>query len=367
MMGCMSKKPEDAAVTPSELGRQLSKLGASKGGLARAKGMTPQERSDRARMAVEARWRKAGKDVQTIPRATHEGPLMIGNLMIDCAVLDDGTRLVSENAFSKAIDVVRGGYQYRKRSREGEGDLPIFMTLAALKPFISDDLRVRVSSPVWYIPRTTGEPARGIDATVIPDVCNVWMEARTAQALSPRGIRTAELASVILRGLATVGIVALVDEATGYQDLRARDALAKILEAFVQKELRKWVKTFPPEFYKEMFRLRNLPYTGTVKSPRYIGHLTNDIVYGRLAPGVLEELKRLTPKNESGNPKHKLHQHLTEQIGHPKLLQHLASVTTLMRASDDWETFKGLLDRALPVYVPTPLFDGLENNYGEAG
>lgn len=37
----------------------------------------------------------------------------------------------------------------------------------------------------------------------------------------------------------------------GDQDLRARDALAKILEAFVAKEIRKWVKTFPVEFYKE--------------------------------------------------------------------------------------------------------------------
>jgi hypothetical protein len=313
---------------------------------------------------VEARWRKAGKEV-AVPRATHEGPLTIGPLTMDCAVLDDGMRLISENAFSKALNVVRGGYQFRKRLEEGEGDLPIFLSSAVLKPFIDDDLRVRVTKPVWYVPYSTGRLARGIEATLIPDVCNVWMEARAAGALNARAVKTAELASIIMRGLATVGIVALVDEATGYQDIRARDALAKILEAFVQKELREWVKTFPPDFYKEMFRLRCIPYTGTVKSPRYIGHLTNDVVYARLAPGVLDELKRVTPKNDNGNPKHKMHQHLTEDIGHPKLLQHLSAVTALMRASDTWDGFKALIDRALPVYGEAPLFDGLADNYGE--
>ena len=46
------------------------------------------------------------------------------------------------------------------------------------------------------------------------------------------------------RSLAKVGIVALVDEVTGYQDARAKDALAKFFEAFVAKELQPWVKTF---------------------------------------------------------------------------------------------------------------------------
>ena len=150
--------------------------------------------------------------------------------------------------------------------------------------------------------------------------------------------------------------------ATGYQDERARDALARILEAFIAKELRPWVRTFPAEFYKEMFRLRNIPYREDVKRPQYIGVLTNDLVYSRLAPGVLDELRRLTPRDEKGRLKTHLHRRLTDDIGNPKLLQHLSAVTALMKASDTWDGFKPMVDRALPKYKrykSLPLFDGL--------
>lgn len=157
-----------------------------------------------------------------------------------------------------------------------------------------------------------------------------------------------------------VAIIALVDEATGYQNERARDALVKILEQFIATELRKWVPTFQPEFYKELFRLRNLKYDGSVKRPQYIGHLTNDLVFSRLAPGVLDELRRLTPRDESGRLKNHLHRRLTGDVGHPKLLQHIASLVALMRACDTWDQFKKMVDRSLPKYHPLPLFDATD-------
>ena len=43
-----------------------------------------------------------------------------------------------------------------------------------------------------------------------------------------------------------------------------------------------------------MFRLRGMDYSSdTAQRPRHFGLLTNDIVYDRLAPGVLIELKRV--------------------------------------------------------------------------
>ena len=127
-------------------------------------------------------------------------------------------------------------------------------------------------------------------------------------------------------GLRGVGIDATSAEATGYQEVRDREALARILEAFIDKELRPWVRTFPPDFYRELFRLRGLPYpTSTVKRPQYFGHYTNDIVYRRLAPGVLAELKRVQVRDDEGRPKHKLFQRLTANTGYPKLREHLGS------------------------------------------
>jgi hypothetical protein len=98
-------------------------------------------------------------------------------------------------------------------------------------------------------------------------------------------------------------------------------------EAFIARELQPWVQTFPADYYEELFRLRGLDYsTASVRRPQYFGVLANDIVYKRLAPGVLDELKRVTPKTETGRLKHKLFQRLTMNLGYPKLREHLGAV-----------------------------------------
>ena len=173
--------------------------------------------------------------------------------------------------------------------------------------------------------------------------------ARDARKLAKIQIPVADRADVLMRGLAHTGIIALVDEATGYQRDRAKDALAKILEAFIDKELQPWIQTFPADYYEEMFRLRGLVYpTASVKRPQYFGVLTNDVVYRRIAPGVLDELKRVTPRNDSGRPKHKYFQRLTTNVGYPKLREHLGAVVAIMKLSDNWIDFREKLDRLYP-------------------
>ncbi len=143
--------------------------------------------------------------------------------------------------------------------------------------------------------------------------------------------------------------------ATGYQDVRVRNALNEILEQFISEELRKWAKTFPDEFYRQMFRLRDWEWKphSVRKRPGVIGKYTNDLVYERLAPGVLDELRNKNPKLPSGTRNHKHFQWLPEDIGYPALREHHASVITLMKASSDWKQFKRLIDRALPRFGDT--------------
>lgn len=116
-----------------------------------------------------------------------------------------------------------------------------------------------------------------------------------------------------------------------------------------------WVRTFPDDYYEQLFRLRGLQFPrDTVKRPQYFGHITNDIVYKRLAPGVLQELKKTTPRvAETGRHKHQLHRRLTPDIGHPKLREYMASVVTAMKLSHDYEDFKEKLDRIHPRYGET--------------
>jgi hypothetical protein len=329
---------------------------ASKGGVARAQSLTKEQRSAIARKAVAARWEKAGKSPAEIAQAEYgspDSPLRIGDLEIPCYVLADGRRVLHQRGMVSALGMSRGS-----SSTSGGDRLAKFVQGDRLQPYVSSVLDP-VTKPIKFY-TTRGQLAYGYEATVLADICEAVLKAREEGKLQSQQLHIAQQCEILVRGFARVGIIALVDEATGYQDARARDALAKILEAFVAKELRKWVRTFPADFYKEMFRLRGLPYTGKVQLPSYIGHLTNDLVYSRLAPGVLEELKRKSPKDESGRRKNKLFMWLTEDVGHPKLLQHLEAVKALMKVSTSWEQFKEMLDRAYPKQTPLPLFDGLE-------
>jgi hypothetical protein len=209
---------------------------------------------------------------------------------------------------------------------------------------------------------SNGSIANGIKAEMIPKVCEIWLDAERAGVLGSHQKTVARKADTLLRGLARVGIVALVDEATGYQDIRAKNALTKILEAFVSRDLRPWVQTFPLEYYKQIYRLWDWDFPDDpaqqTKRPMFIGKLTNNIVYDRIAPGVRVELQRLTERDSRGRLKSKLHQRLTDDVGHPKLREHLAAVIAIQKISRTRADFLANLDQALPAYgktLPLPL------------
>lgn len=94
-----------------------------------------------------------------------------------------------------------------------------------------------------------------------------------------------------------------------------------------------------------------------VKRPQYFDHLTNDIIYRRLTPGVLDEIKRIEPKLPSGRRKGAIHQRLDPDKGHPRLREHIASVTTIMALSDGYPDFVGKLNRRHPAYNENTSFD----------
>lgn len=335
----------------------------AKGGLARADSLTQEERKAIARNAAKSRWDG------TLPIATHEGDFPIGESLLSCANLPDGKRVITQATFLRALG--------RSRSpKAGTGvlstvdELPFFLQANAIKPFIDDELYAS-TRPIFYRNKH-GKKGVGYDATLLPKVAEVYLKFRdhclvTNGEIPKMHEHIIKASDTLIRGLARVGIIALVDEATGYQKDRAKNELAKILEAFVAKELQPWVKTFPSEFYENMFRLREIPYpTDGIKRPQYFGHLTNDIIYRRLAPGVWKELKDQAEKDEKGRLKNKLHQKLTVELGHPKLKELVVSVTTVMKLSDGWKDFKNKLDRVHPAYNETMLlpFD-LEGDSGK--
>jgi hypothetical protein len=331
---------------------------AAVGGRARAKKLTPEQRKEAARTAAEGRWEKDGR---RLPRATHEGELSLGGVILRCAVLEDGRRVITQSDVMRALGRAR---QAKGRAHyDSDVNLPAFLTAKNLKPFISKELEV-TSSQIKFRP-LKGGMAFGYPAELLPKVCDVFLEAEErGDVLLPSQTHIATRAKILMRALAHVGIVALVDEATNYQEIRDRLALQEILDKFLRKELAAWAKRFPDEFYQEIFRLRRWPWKGmAVNRPQAVGKFTKDLVYMRLAPNILSQLEARNPTGEGGQRKSKHHQWLTEDVGHPALARHLYAVIALMRTCDTWDQFKTLLNRAFPKYSQNLLlpFMGGEN------
>ena len=228
-----------------------------------------------------------------------------------------------------------------------DGMIP-FLAANNIKPFISKELEESTKSIRF---RTlNGAAAFGYRANILPLVCEVYLDAKEAKALHPSQSRLATAAGLIIRGLARVGIVALIDEATGYQDVRDRIALAKILEKYLMTEgHRKWERMFQIDYYRELFRLRGWKFDpDSTARPGVIGKITDNIIYDRLQPGILKKLRDLNPKTETGSRKRRHHQYFTGDIGVPELREHLSNVTVLMKVSSKWEQFIDMLDKAKP-------------------
>jgi len=307
------------------------------GGKARAESLTAEQRTAMAKKAADAKW--------SLPKAIFGNPdkkLKLGDRELECYVLEGGKRVLSGRGMQEVLGL----------GQSHGGLLKDFLGQETIKPFIDNELAMEFANPVRFIrPGRGGKLALAYEATILPRLCDAVLEARKRNPnLGKRQKEVADQCEIITRVLAKVGIIALVDEVTGYQEIRDREALQRILDLYVKDEWSKWTRRFGNEFYKNLFRLKNIPFPpheGT-KKPSYVGHWTNDVVYSRLAPGILKKLREVNPRTPSGNRARKFFQHLTDDIGIPELQQHLSNVTFLMKSCLTWDEFKQRLDIASP-------------------
>jgi len=324
------------------------------GGLARAEKLTPEQRSESARIAAKKHWDPS------IPIASNQGILCIGDKQIDCVVTEGGDRILSMTTVFEAFGRKCRGYKRINR----EVIMPPFIDALNLTEFVSSDLR-QLCAPMEFR-NLKGKLSKGYKAEILPQICLTYLKAEIAGKLNPTQRKMAEICHIIISALSTVGIIALVDEATGFQQDRNKDALGRILNAFIAKELQPWTSTVPLDYYQELFRIRGIEHFDcNVKRPWHFGHITNNILYSRLAPGVLEELKRICPRNEKGQLKHRYFQQLTANTGYLKFTQHLASVVSIMKLSDDYNDFMQKLDKIHPKRTMDEIQDEPEEDNGK--
>lgn len=333
--------------------------GKAKGGYARADALSPEERSEIASTAAKARWdERRARENQSLPHVLEgfSSTLDLAGAKIPCAVIEGPTgiqRVLSENGITLALLGSRSGASKRlKKALEERGaPLPLFLAPRQLHQFINKELEDGPLKPIDYMDGT--KIVRGYDAAILPAVCNIWLEARENGALQVQQLPKAQKAELLARALAETGIVALVDEATGYEKIRPQNALQEYLKHIIREQLAAWVKKFPDEFFENIYKLRGWPWTG-MKKNRYsvVGKYIRDLVYERLGPGVLAELERKSPKDLSRQRPNKLHQWFTEDVGDPMLAQHLHTLVMFQRLAIKngygWHRFVQMVDQVLP-------------------
>lgn len=188
----------------------------------------------------------------------------------------------------------------------------------------------------------------GYPAVVLQQIVRAIAKAHLRGKLPPQFEEIGANAERLDDALAKVGITALVDEITGFQSVRSRETLQRILDKYLLKDYAKWAKQFDDDFYIEMFRLKSWPLDlKTMKRPGVVGKYTNDIVYQRIAPGLFEQLQLRNPK-VNGRRKVKNFQYMSDDIGLPALQRHIEILVALMRAVPNWNAFMRLVNRSLP-------------------
>jgi len=286
---------------------------------------------------------KGGK-ARWMPKATHQGILKIMGKDLPCVVLEDGRRIIAQTSVFKAF----GRPQRGLRSEDARKlSLPSFLDAKNLRPLITDEIQSQITL-VKYM-GTNGAEATGYSAETIPTVCEIYLSARKENILTSSQEQIADLSEIMIKSLSRVGIIGLIDEATGYQQIRPRDALEAYLNKILTKELASWCKKFPDEYYANIYKLKGWPEFSTSKN-KYscVGHYTNDIIYSRLGKDVLDELKTRTPDTS----KTKMHQWLSVDTGHPLLSNHMVAILALQKFAISegwgWNKFVTMVNQTFP-------------------
>lgn len=271
------------------------------------------------------------------------GDLSIGSYSVRCYVLPDESCVISAEHFFMFFGI--------NSTTVGPKRLASLIDSPFLRSKKMGDIRKRLLAPL-KIADERGAFTFCYEGELVIDFCQAILDLRRLpEALPNWAIEYAKQAEIVITSVAKVGIVALIQEATGFQARRHRTALQELLDVYFVKEgYGKWTKRFPDWFYEEIFRLNGWEWKSIsdTKRPPLIGKITKDIVYSRLESGVINELERRNPLLADGSRKIRHHQLLSDETGHPALDRHFYALRGLFRSHKTWKGFMHALRLAHP-------------------
>lgn len=276
----------------------------------------------------------------------YKGEILIDDICIPCAVLSNEKRVLFQRDF---LGILTGNKK---------GGLDRYLSASNLQDFLSDRLRNKKSNQIFLSFKYGRHTAYGLNSEDVIEILEMYLKARDAGKLLKNQEHLAIKAEKIMRIFAKVGLVALIDEATGYQEYRKKDALRLLVESYIREDARKWTKEFSDDFFKgldKIYRLNTEPRT----RPKFYGKFINKYIYDPIEKGViLKELKIL-----KGIDKNKrLHQFLTDDKGLKVLNNRITRVTTLLDISSTLEDFNRFYEKSEYKQEHFEFIDELQKN-----
>jgi hypothetical protein len=325
----------------------------SRGGIERARRLSTEQRREIALRAAEARWARIN-DRDRLPEANTDGVLSIGDVDLDVYVLDDRRRVISKKAIARALHLKSAGGNAFLRTMSRKG----------VRSVLPDELIQKIENPIAFKP-LKGELGDGYEAELLIEVCDALMQARNESKLASSQRFLAIQAEIIVRSAAKVGIIALIDEATGYVD-KTKDEYRKLFEKFISKEFQQWEKEYPTKFFDMIYRLYNLKRQkpDSTRHPQFFAHFIRRYIYYPLANSqgaILEKLEEQNPVvYAGGGRRYKLFQYLSDKVGMPAFRQHLWQVVGIGESATDRVQFERGFYRAFPEAFPKKHVDQLD-------
>lgn len=298
------------------------------------------------------------------PKALCTGEDTFNGIKIIASILDneERTHIFSERSLANVFGF-KGGGAYWKRKKTDSAVLPEYLSSPLLKDFISSDLKEKLDSAVSYI-ATNGKYSQGIEATVLPLICDVYYKASIKHKDNEGLKKAGETAYKIILAFSQYGVLKYVEQITGYRYTDEDIIIAKQLKEWgVSPTIVDWGKEFQTEFYRHIYRLKGWDFNPkTVKKPQVIGTYTNKYIYSYLPADVFSWIKENTPKSKAGNKTARYFQSLDDKKGKEIFRNQLVSVTTLLKISKSWADFE---NKMMELFGQTAI-DFPEPNFYEA-
>lgn len=236
-------------------------------------------------------------------------------------VLDNGKRVMAQREVVRALTGKNTGYIFQ------------YIESPNLREFVNSqkiaDQTIRFAIPGTQL---TGI---GYEAMLLLDICDAYLRAREAGKLTPNEEIIAKQAEIITRACAKVGIIALIDEATGYQAFRHKQDLQLKLQAFISDDLQEWAKMFPDEFWFELARLEGVHYSPRSRPLRW-GKYVMAFVYDAVDADVGKKLREINPDPHFRQNHHQWF----KEFGRQKVNDQIQRVVAVMKLCNNMDDFR---------------------------